>query len=516
MPSPSATSGGRHETGPPLDFDGDDPAPEDTVARLTELNFSDPKHVIASVRGWRAGRVRAMRSGRARDLMDRMLPALLGALARQRQPDVAFARADEFFSRLPAGVPILSMFERNPALLDRVASILGAAPALADHLTRFPSSLDGLLAPDSALQPADKIAASLADARTLEDSIALIRRIVREQDFFLSVATMEGRLEADEAGLRRATLADAALSALLPCVLADFSQRFGRVPSGEMAIVALGKTGGREMMAGSDLDLMLIYDHAADATDSVGGRPLAPGQWFVRAAHAYVAALTASGADGPLYEVDMRLRPSGNKGPVAVSIGSFRRYHATDAWTWERMALTRARVVCGAPDLVRATEAAIAVALDSAGEPARVQADAASMRARLDRELPSDGAWDVKHRVGGLIDVEFIAQALLLATPSARPGGTATRDQLRAVAKVGALAKDAEKELIAADHLWRTIQGVLRITVGRNAPEALPEASAAILLRATGAVNLSSLRATMDRVAAKTRAAFERHVRTKQ
>ena len=118
-----------------------------------------------------------------------------------------------------------------------------------------------------------------------------------------------------------------------------------------MAVVAMGKAGGREMMAGSDLDLMLVYDHPPDVSESRGARRLPVSQWFVRAAHAYVAAVTAPGVDGPLYEVDMRLRPSGNKGPVAVSLGSFRRYHAESAWTWERMALTRARVVAGPPAL---------------------------------------------------------------------------------------------------------------------------------------------------------------------
>ena len=177
-----------------------------------------------------------------------------------------------------------------------------------------------------------------------------------------------------------------------------------------MAVMAMGKAGGREMMAGSDLDLMLIYDHPEEVSESRGARRMPVSQWFVRAAHAYVAAVTAPGVDGPLYEVDMRLRPSGNKGPVAVSLGSFRRYHAEAAWTWERMALTRARVVAGPPALRARIEAAITEALAHAGDAERIRADAASMRARMLRDLPPDGPWDVKLRAGGQIEVEFVAQ----------------------------------------------------------------------------------------------------------
>jgi [glutamine synthetase] adenylyltransferase / [glutamine synthetase]-adenylyl-L-tyrosine phosphorylase len=210
----------------------------------------------------------------------------------------------------------------------------------------------------------------------------------------------------------------------------------------------------------------------------------------------------------------MRLRPSGNKGPVAVSLGAFRRYHADDAWTWERMALTRARVVAGPPPLRARVQAAIAAALADAGEPERVRADAVAMRARLARELPPDGAWDVKHRPGGQMEVEFIAQVLQLVHAQANPDvcSQTTRIALGRLADSGLLAEQDARLLIRADHLWRTVQGMLRITAGRNAPENLPEAAARPLLEATGAVDLAALRATIDETARDVRAAFIRHV----
>ena len=497
-----------------LDFSGVDEAPPSTASALRALGYGNIERIVGTVRGWQSGRVRAMRSERAREMMGRMLPGVLAALAHQPQPDVAFGRFDALIAQLPAGVQILSLFQRNPALLDRVAAVLGAAPMLADHLARHPAALDGLLAPEEAPNPARLLRARLRDARLLEDAIGLIRGTVREEDFSIAVATMEGRLDADAAGLRRTALADAALAALLPRVLADFAARFGRVRGGGMAVVALGKAGGREMMVGSDLDLMLIYDHPEEVTESRGARRLAASQWFIRAVHAFIAALTAPGADGPLYAVDMRLRPSGNKGPVAVSLGAFQRYHAEDAWTWERMALTRARVVAGPPALRARVQAAIAAALAQAGDPEGVRADAAAMRARLARELPPDGAWDVKHRPGGQMEVEFVAQALQLVHARARPElcSQTTRIALARLAGAGLLAEEDCRLLVRADHLWRTVQGMLRITAGRNAPENLPEASARALLEATGAVDLAALRATIDVTARDVRAVFIRHV----
>ncbi len=407
--------------GAELDFSGIEPEPAETVATLRGLGFQEPARIVSAVRGWLAGHVRALRSERSRALMGQMLPSLLAVLGRQPQPDASFARFDAFIARQPAGVQLLSLFQRNPGLLERVAAVLGAAPSLSDHLARTPGALEGLLSPEEDADPARLIRARLHDARLLEDVIEIIRRTVKEEDFSISVATMEGRLDTDAAGERRSDLATAALAALLQPVLADFATRFGRVRGGAMAVVAMGKAGSREMMAGSDLDLMLVYDHPEDASESRGARRIPVSQWFVRAAHSFIAAVTAPGVDGPLYAVDMRLRPSGNKGPVAVSLSGFRRYHAGSAWTWERMALTRARVVAGPPALRRRVTAAIAEAIAS-GEAERTLADAAAMRARMARDLPPDGPWDVKLRPGGMVDVEFIAQALQLVHAPAHPG----------------------------------------------------------------------------------------------
>jgi glutamate-ammonia-ligase adenylyltransferase len=502
-----------------LDFRGHADAPAATLAALRRLGFAEVDRIVAAVRSWQAGRVRALRSPRAQELMAQVLPAILSALAQQPQPDAAFARFDAFVARLPAGVQLLSLFQRNPPLIGRVAAVLGAAPSLADFLASHPSALDGLLSGDDDAEAEPLLRARLRDARQLEDAIEITRRTVRAAEFAISVATMEGRIDADAAGLRRTALADAAMAALLDPVIAEFAARFGRVPGGAVAVVALGKAGGREMMAGSDLDLMLVYDHPETATESRGKRALAASQWFVRLAHAYVAALTAPGVDGPLYPVDMRLRPSGNKGPVAVSLSAFRRYHEEAAWTWERMALTRARVIAGPAPLRRRIEGAIHAALASAGEAARIRGDAAQMRARLARDLPPSGRWDVKLRPGGQIEVEFVAQVLQLVAMPTRPDvlSQTTRVALQRLRAAGLLPGADADLLIRADRVWRTVQGMLRITLGRSVPAELPEAPARALLRAAAqagaeAVDLPGLQATLDGLAAAVRAAFVRHV----
>jgi glutamate-ammonia-ligase adenylyltransferase len=241
--------------------------------------------------------------------------------------------------------------------------------------------------------------------------------------------------------------------------------------------------------------------------------------------HAYVAAVTAPDAQGPMYAVDMRLRPSGNKGPVAVSLAAFERYHGAagaaegGAWTWERMALTRARVIAGPPKLRARVEAAIRTAIEGAGDPARIRADAAAMRARLLRDLPPAGPWDVKLRPGGQIEVEFIAQSLQLAHAARVPSTPTTRLALARLCGEGVLTEAETTTLTLADRLWRTVQGMLRITYGRAPTEKLSEAATAALLRAaalaTGGaapVDVAGLHATFASVAQDVRAIFTRHI----
>ncbi|RKK03179.1 bifunctional [glutamine synthetase] adenylyltransferase/[glutamine synthetase]-adenylyl-L-tyrosine phosphorylase [Pseudoroseomonas wenyumeiae] len=502
-----------------LHFEEEQDDPE-TLSALGAMGFTDPAKVSARFRSWLHGQTRATRSERARALLRGLTPPILAAFASQREPDVALARFDTVLSRLQAGVQVLSLFQRNPALLSRVAGILGAAPALADHLALSPASLEGLLAGQMLDGASTSLPALVKDARHMEEALEDARRLVTEGKFEIDAAALEGRIDADEAGIARSDLADAAIGALLPHVAGDFTRRFGKLRGGALAVVALGKLGGREMLPGSDLDLVLVYDHPEDVSESTGGpRALPPSTYFARLAQQMVAAITAPGAEGKLYEVDMRLRPSGSKGPVATSLSAFERYHAESAWTWERMALTRARCVAGPPGLRRRIGAAVKAALIEHAGPQAV-ADAVAMRTRMLRDLPPEGPLDIKAMPGGLVEVEFIAQALQLAHARMKPGILAptTRVALQNLGRAKILPPEDAEALIAADRLWRTTLGLLRLTVGRWKGGTLPAATAIALQRATAplldrpAVDLSDFQAQMQARAQQVRSLFERHL----
>jgi glutamate-ammonia-ligase adenylyltransferase len=466
---------------------------------------------------WLAGKPRALRTVRARGLLTDLLPSIIAVVESQPNPALVWARMDEFIHRLPAGVQIFSMLSHNPALLERLGAVLGAAPSLADHLASLPAALEGLVSPQEMdPDPGASLAAQLRDALALDDSLAIASRFVRGEEFRLAVAELDGRIDQDAAGLARTALAEATIDRLLPVVLADHARRYGKVRGGGMVVVALGKAGSREMMAGSDLDLMFLYDHPVDAQDSNGPVRVPASQYFARAAQALVAALTVPTRDGKLYDVDMRLRPSGGKGPVAVSLPAFERYHRENAWTWERLALTRARVVAGPRKLAARVTAAIFQAMRDR-DSASVLADTAAMRRRLLAELPPQGVWDIKLRRGGLLEVEFVAQALQLrhaGTPSVLH--PATRIAFKKLASAGVLDAEEAGRLIAADAVWRATQGLLRIALGRAIPTELPAPLEARLLRRLDGILGSQPDKTMAErigtVAGTVSAAFQRHV----
>ncbi|HTV87785.1 MAG TPA: bifunctional [glutamine synthetase] adenylyltransferase/[glutamine synthetase]-adenylyl-L-tyrosine phosphorylase, partial [Stellaceae bacterium] len=340
----------------------DDP---DTLATLARLGFAEPGRVAALVRDWHHGRLRATRSQRAREILTEFVPELLRVFAATAHPDTALHRFDQFLARLPAGVQLFSLFAANPGLFALVADIMAEAPSLAENLAQRPALLDAVLShgftaplPDRAGLAAD-LAALLAAARDLQDTLDLLRRWAGERRFQVGVQLLRRGIDGSTAGGVLADIAESALAALLPAVEADFAAAHGVVGGGAFAIVAMGRLGSREMSLASDLDLILIYDAPADSAGSTGPRPLAVQAYYARLSQRLISAITAPTGEGRLYEVDMRLRPSGESGPIASSLAAFAQYQRDAAWTWEHLALTRARPVAGDPTLCRRAAAAI-------------------------------------------------------------------------------------------------------------------------------------------------------------
>jgi len=484
-----------------LVFTGVEEDPE-TIRTLQKMGFREAAHVSAAIRGWHHGRIRATRSARARELLTKLVPVLLPALAGTADPDAAFMQFDRFLTNLPAGVQLFSQLLARPEFLQLIAAIVGSAPRLAQHLARAPATLDALIDADflhslptrEALDTT--LAGQIARETSYEDALDAARRFAREQIFRVGVQIIQGTASPEAAGPALANIAEAVIAGLLPMVEDELAATAGRVPGGEFAVVAMGKLGGREMTAGSDLDLIFVYDVPGEIESSDGPKPLPVIVYYARLAQRLISALTALTGAGGLYEVDMRLRPSGNKGPAAVSLASFERYHAADAWTWERMALTRARVVCAPTSFAPRVEAAIRGALVAPSDRGKIMTDAREMREKLAAQFPGRNRWDLKFAAGGLVDIEFVAQTLQLCTAPSRPDilDTNTVRALRNLVVAGALSAEHAQILIDTALMEHALTQVLRIALdGTLEPERATPGLKSLLVRAAGEPDFESL-----------------------
>ncbi|MBI3515757.1 MAG: bifunctional [glutamine synthetase] adenylyltransferase/[glutamine synthetase]-adenylyl-L-tyrosine phosphorylase [Proteobacteria bacterium] len=498
-----------------LVFTGTDDDPE-TTRTLKAMGFRNASGVSAVIRGWHHGRLRATRSVRARELLTELMPTLLTALARERDPDLAFARFDNFLANLPGGVQLFAQLYSNPQQLDRIAEIMGAAPALADYLGRHPQLLDSLLsdsfggaAPDqTALR--DDLDRALQDADDLQDVLDLIRRWSGDRKFLIGTGMLRGTVAVVEAARQLSDIADAAIAALVPAVERTFAALHGHVPGGVFAVVALGKLGARELTVTSDLDLVFIYE-PGDDTLSDGRKPLPAVSYFARLGQRLISALTAPTAEGELFRVDMRLRPTGNKGPIAVSLDYFLRYQHGEAWSWEHMALSRARVIAASPGFGARVEHAILEVVARPRDAERLVVDVADMRKRIAHERPRPKPFDVKNRRGGLIDVEFIAQYLLLRHAHSHPGLITgnTEAALGRLGDRGLLAPERAQALQRAARLWQAIQGYLRLATGGELEADLASTTLKQgLARACDVIDYAALQHTIAASAAAVTAAY--------
>ncbi len=492
-----------------------DPA---TIAALGQLGFAAPEQVASRVRVWHHGLYRASRSERARNLLIGLTPNLLAALGKTANPDFAFAKLDEFLGKLPAGVQLFALFQANPKLLDLAAEIMGSAPGLAERLTRDPSLFDQVLETDfyRPLPGLSRLKAllsgELTEAATFEDVLDIARRFVNRLKFRVGVQMLQAVIGPLAAGRALTDIAEAALVALLPRVQAVFAESHGEIAGGEFAVIGMGTLGAREMTFRSDLDLILIYDHPPDAPPTKGRYPLAPSQYYTRLSQRLIGALTAPTAEGELYAVDMRLRPSGNAGPVAVHRETFRRYQRDQAWTFEHMALTRARVIAGPAPLTRRLRAIMTRTLRVPRKPEKLAADVIDMRARIAAQYRTRDSWAVKYVRGGMVDLDFIAQYLLLRHAAAQPRILANNsgDALRRLATAGVLSAAEADRLGHAYRLLYSVHAGLRLCTGESgAPDAIPEGLQMVLAKVTGAKSFSALAAALRRTEADVLARFK-------
>ena len=428
--------------------DGDDP---ETLAALAELGFKRAADVLQLIKGWHQGRYPALRSDRARTLLSEMQGSLVTAFASAADPDRAIMSFDQFLAKLPAGVQLFSLLKRNPALLKLLADIMGTGPRLAHALSRSRRLLDAVIDPRTSAVIPDRaeldrlICADIDAASDMQDLLDRARVLGSEQAFLIGVKVLSGEINATQAGHAYAVLAESLIAALAEAVMEEIERAHGRIEGGEAAVIAMGKLGGREMTASSDLDLIVLYDFASAALESDGARPLAPSQYYARFTQRLITALSAPTAEGMLYDVDMRLRPSGQKGPVAAQLSTFRDYQAKEAWTWEHLALTRARVIWASAPFKAKVETAIRETLTRPRDRAKTAADVLDMRTRIIETKGTEQLWDLKQIRGGLVDLEFIAQHLQLVLGPSHPAilDQTTLTVFRRLAEAGLIAPGA-------------------------------------------------------------------------
>jgi glutamate-ammonia-ligase adenylyltransferase len=484
-----AAVGGHYDT---LLGDGGNGLPHDPdmlEAALQAAGFPDPAPARARIEGWRAARARALRSGAAQSALEAVMPALVEAIGAGPHPMTALNRFDAFVERLPTAVQFFRLLEARPALVATIGAVLSHAPPLADALARTPNLVDGLIDASAfdETPTVERLVDRFSTGERGDDYQSLldrVQRLVGERRFALGVQLIEHRADPLTVGAGYARVAEATIQTIAAATIAEFETAHGRVPDSELVIIGLGRLGGGVLTYASDLDLVFLFT-GDFMGESDGPKPLAATLYFNRLAQRVTGALGVRTASGAFYEVDTRLRPSGNQGPIAVTLDSFIRYQRESAWTWEHMALIRARPVFGGAAARAATQAVIAEALGRPREDARLTADVVAMRHEIATHKPPAGMLDVKLMPGGLVDLEFTTHLLQLRHRTALV--PSLDEGLAMLAAEGRLPA----ALLDASALLTRMLVTLRLVTPDG--DDLPEESRGIVARACGHDDWSSL-----------------------
>jgi [glutamine synthetase] adenylyltransferase / [glutamine synthetase]-adenylyl-L-tyrosine phosphorylase len=499
------------------------PAADDaaTLDRLHALGFRQPLAASAIVRHWLTGAYPCLRGEFARSRLSELIPQLMDRISQSDDPDRTLVGFDRFLGGLHGGARLLSLLLRNPDLIALLCLMLGTAPRLADLVAHHPQAMDALIDPSffGALPDGrhleEQLALTIGQAASYEDLLDRVRIFGQEQMVLIGARILSGTLSAELAGGAFALLADVLIRVLHAKVEQDFAETHGRLLGQQSAVLAMGKLGGREMASGSDLDLILIYDFDHREPQSDGARPLFGMHYFARLTQRLISALTVQTNYGALYAVDMRLRPSGHSGPVATRIDRFRTYQAEEAWTWEHMALTRARVVSGSPEFSERIESVVAGVLRRSRDRATIAADILEMRRAVAEEKGENDRWDLRNASGGLLDVEFSAQYLQLVHAAEHPDilDVSTARVLEKAQRIGVLGAEDAEILRPAARLYQNLTQVLRLCLSGDFDPATAGAGLlGLLARAGDAPDFATLEAHLADTQKQVRACFLRLV----
>ncbi len=448
-----------------LSFTGVENDPQ-TLETIGKMGYKNPATISEVIQGWHHGSRRATRTKRARELITELTPTLLKAFADTSQPDQAFMHFDTFLTRLPAGVQLFSLFAANPRLLDLIAVIMSSAPAMAESLSKNPNLLDTVLTTGfyrelpSLKQLQEELAQLLDAARDYQDAMDVIRRFKNEKQFQAGVQLIRNQITATQASHYLSDIADNCIGALLFHVEAEFAHKHpGALSAGSLAVLALGRLGAHELTFGSDIDLVFLYE--GKGKDALPQKHIL----YNKLSQRFIGALTALTREGRLYEVDTRLRPSGKDGALAVSISAFDKYFNESAWTYELMALTRARVITGNPPLKKHLQEVFHNHLTSPHKREKLVTDIATLRDKITHEFGGKDPWNLKYAQGGLMDLDFLAQYFLLLHAHTLPQivSPSSAAIFKTLAEHGLLKADAAQTLIKAHYFYNALLAMLRL-----------------------------------------------------
>jgi glutamate-ammonia-ligase adenylyltransferase len=451
----------------------DDPA---TLATLSRLGFRDPPKVAETIRGWHFGRRQAITSARAREVLTELVPALLKALGGTGDPDGGLAHLDAAFARMPAAVELLGILRQHERLRLLFADLLGTAPRLADEVAARPHVLDPVLDPGFSVPVRDEAAiereflALVGRPEGFEDFLDRIRDAAHQLQFVTGARLLSGILAPHEAGRANAATARATIRAAMARVESEFAGEHGRATGGKLAVLGLGRLGAANLTPTSDLDLVVLYEFDEKNRTSDGRRPLDSVVYYLRLTQRLIAALTVPTRRGRLFEVDLRLRPSGSKGPIATQFSGFVSYQGAEAELWEHMALTRSRVLAGPPEFAARIEKSIRTLLRRKRDPGEVYAAVHDMRMLVAKEKGDEGELDLKLAPGALLDLDFLAQALVLGHASRHASllSLSVPDVLKEAGRLGLLDRKDATLLVEAYRLLDDVMHWQRLTLGEG------------------------------------------------
>jgi glutamate-ammonia-ligase adenylyltransferase len=456
-----------------LSFTGVENDPQ-TLETIRKMGYENPASVSELIQGWHRGSRRSTRTQRARELITELTPRMLKAFAGTPHPDQAFIHFDEFLSKLPAGIQLFSLFYANPQLLDLVATVMGSAPALAEILSKNPHLLDTVLTSEFSRSFPDinilfnELSNQLLSARDFEDEMEIIRRFKNEKQFQAGIQLILHQASTKQVSNYLSDIAETCLKALLYRIEVQFVKKHSKLKPDKLSVIALGRLGIHELTFGSDIDLVFVYDAQASKEHLVENHTL-----YNKLSGRFITAVTALTHQGRLYEVDTRLRPSGMDGALAVSVSAWEKYFQESAWTFEFMALTRARVVAGNSAIHKKLEHIIKTQLMQRRDSRKLAEDVIQLRSKVAKEFGNNNPWNLKYVRGGLMDIDFIGQylALLYTHQVTELINKSSPDIFDLLMKRGILPNEIANELKQAYEFLNSLFALLRLCGGGTLDE---------------------------------------------